>query len=182
MQFFEFLIWIGQDLKYHYLNKYGSILACILLYLHPITIMYGIKYDKGYAQFKKSTSFKLLFIISFIFFLYGIYQVYFYLNKKNPEFKFLSYPDKVNCHLVWDFPDNYPSVILISLLISIYVYQENSVFWAATIMYYFLPYILIYFTNKVHKENKTKNYNGSYWCWVVAIFSFLLYYINPRIQ
>ena len=182
MQFFEFLIWLGIDRKLKYLNKIGSILAAILLYSHPLAIMIGMNYDKLYAKYKNNNFYNILFASSFIFVLFGIYNIVFHINKKNKIYNFLSYPDKINNHLVWDFPDHYSIVIIISLLISIFILKENKKFWIAILLYYFLPAFLVYFTNKVSIKNKNKNYNGSYWCWYVAIFSFLLYNINPKIQ
>jgi hypothetical protein len=180
MQFFEFIIWLGLEENIKNLNKLGSMLACILLYLHPLAIMCGIKYDKLYKSFKKSTSYTLLFIASFLFLLYGMYRIIYYSTTKNPEYKFLSYSDKNNHHLVWDFPNDYHIVLILSLLISVFIYQQNKLFWLCTMLYYFLPILFIYLTNDYGSKGKMSN--GSYWCWYVAIFSFLLYFINPKIQ
>jgi hypothetical protein len=48
MQLFETFMWIGQNKKMKFLNIIGSVLACILLYFHPLSIMIGIKLDRLY--------------------------------------------------------------------------------------------------------------------------------------
>ena len=182
MQFFEFLIWLGIDTNIKFLNIIGSILACLLLYMHPLAIMTGMYNDKLYTKYKNNFYFYTLFLISFIFVLFGIYNIIFNINKKNKIYNFVSYPDTISKHLVWDFPSHYFIVLIISLLISIFIFMENKVFWLSVILYYFIPVIIIYYTINVNKINITKNYNGSYWCWYVAIFSFILYFLNPKIQ
>ena len=177
-------MWIGIDYNLDIINKIGSILACLLLYLHPLAIILGMKYDKLYKKYKDNFYYKVLFGVSIIFALFGIYNIvnYMYLNKSKSPYNFLSYPDTKNCHLVWDFPDHYILVLVIAILISIFVFRENKIFWCIIMLYYFLPAIYVHSTNKVSIKNKEKNYNGSYWCWFVAIFSFLLYFGNPHLQ
>ena len=176
MQLFESIIWLGIDLNNPNLNKIGSVFGCLLLYLHPLAIMLGMKSDNLYQEYQDNIFFHILFIISILFAIYGIYQIS--SNKK----KFLSFPETINKHLVWDFPDDYHIVTLISLLISIIIFKENKIFWVCIIIYYFSPALIISQTNEVSNKNKNKNYNGSYWCWYVAIFSFILYFLNPKIQ
>jgi hypothetical protein len=182
MQLFEFFIWLGIDTNKSYLNFIGSILACILLYLHPLAILLGMYHDKLYTKYKSNTYYNILLLSSIILVVFGVYNIILHLNKKNKTYNFLSYPDKINNHLVWDFPSHYYVIILISLLITVFPFIENKLFWLSIILYYFLPAIFIYFTNKVATKNKNKNYIGSYWCWWVAIFSFVLYFLNPKIQ
>ncbi len=182
MQLFEFLIWLGIDTNKIYLNKIGSILASILLYLHPLAIIIGMSLDKAYKKYTNNPYYKILFLASVILVLFGIYNIIFHMNKKNKTYKFLSYPDKISKHLVWDFPDHYHYVIVLSLLISIFIFLENKLFWLVIFVYYFAPWVLIKLNMTVDKINKTKNYNGSYWCWYVAAFSFILYFMNSKLQ
>ena len=180
MQLFESLIWLGIDINMKQLVIIGSILACILLYLHPLALVSGMYYDKAYNKYKNDGYYKILVFISILILLFGIYNII--IHWKSKKYNFLSYPDKINKHLVWDFPSHYPLIIMISLLISVYVFKENKLFWLCIIGYYFLPALFVIHTNKVSKTNKNKNYNGSYWCWYVAFFSFILYYLNPKLQ
>ena len=182
MQLFESLIWLGIDINIKQLVIIGSVLACLLLYLHPLAILSGMYYDKAYEKYKNNIYYKLLFTISIIFAVFGLYNIIFHMNKKNKIYNFVTFPDKINKHLVWDFPDHYKFVIVISLLISIFMFNENKLFWLCVILFYFLPILLVILTNKVSKENINKNWAGSYWCWYVAIFSFILYILNPKIQ
>jgi hypothetical protein len=179
MQLFESIIWLGIDLNKEYLNKIGSILACLLLYLHPLAILIGMKFDNLYKKYINNIYYKILIGLSIIFVLFGIYNIIYNLSKTNAQYNFISYPDDVNDHLVWDFPSHYKIVIFIALLISLFIFNESKLFWLCIILYYFLPALYVFFTNNVNIKNKRKNYNGSYWCWYVAIFSFILYFINP---
>ena len=118
MQFFEFLIWLGIDTNTEILNYVGSILGCLLLYFHPLAIMLGMNFDKSYKKYHNNLYYKILFIISFMFLFYGIYNIYFYLKEKK-TYNFISYPTKDNNnHLIWDFPSNYYIVILRSKIIN----------------------------------------------------------------
>jgi len=182
IQLFEAIIWLGIDINMKQLVVIGSTLACLLLYLHPLAIISGMYYDKAYEKYKNNIYYKLLFIISIMVAIFGLYNIITHMNKKNKIYNFISYPDRINKHLVWDFPSHYPLILVVALLISIFVFKENKIIWLSTILYYFLPAIYVVLTNTISKKNLTKNYNGSYWCWYVAIFSFLLYFLNPKIQ
>ena len=182
MQLFESLIWLGIDTNMKQFVITGSILACLLLYLHPSAISLGMYHDKAYQKYKQNNYYKLMVFISILILLFGIYNIIIHLTKSNKEYSFLSYPDKVNKHLVWDFPSHYPLIIVVALLISLITLKENKVIWLSIIGYYFIPAIFVVLTNKVSPENINKNYNGSYWCWYVAFFSFILYYLNPLIR
>ena len=183
MQLFEFFIWVGIDNKKEKINKIASIFASLLLYIHPLAICLGMKYDKLFKKYNKNFYYNVIFIISILFVLFGIINIIYEL-KANDEYKFISYPDKKNCHLVWDFPGHYPIVLIISLFLSIFVFIENKIFWICGILYFLLPPIFIFFAlkNNTVEKNKEKNYIGSYWCWYVAAFSFILYFLNPKIQ
>ena len=69
---------------------------------------------------------------------------------------------------------------------------NKPIFTIMFLIYYLLPFYLIvmedknnihYLCNKIlYGFSKNDNYYGSYWCWIVAIFSFIIYLINPYIQ
>ena len=131
MQLFESIIWLGIDLNNKILNKIGSVLACLLLYLHPLAIIIGMKYDKLYKKYQDNIFYCILFIISILFAMYGVYKII-----SNRKYNFVSLPYYINKHLVWDFPDDYNIVILISFLISIIVLEKIRYF----------GYVLLYYT------------------------------------
>ena len=182
MQLFESIIWLGIDINIPKLVIIGSIFACLLLYTHPIAIISGMYYDKGYIKYINTFYYKLLFTVSFMVLLFGLYNIIIHLTRKNKIYNFLSYPDKINEHLVWDFPSHYSLIILVSVFISLFIFKNNRIFWLFIILYYFTPALFVKLFNNVSIESINKNYNGSYWCWYVAIFSFLLYYLNPKLQ
>ena len=179
MQLFETFQWLGQDPKYEYLNLFGSMSAALLLYLHPLAVSVGFTLEDTYKQEVKSTTFKLLFGASIILALFGIYRIIStYINK---TYTFLSKPDSISKHMVWDFPLDYSiSVLLITVMGLLFVAPRFFMLFIACVIYYFLPLIIIYATIKVEDKNKhsLKNYYGSYWCWYVAFFSFM-FYIRP---
>ena len=161
MQLFESLIWLGIDTNMKQFVITGSILACLLLYLHPSAISLGMYHDKAYQKYKQNNYYKLMVFISILILLFGIYNIIIHLTKSNKEYSFLSYPDKVNKHLVWDFPSHYPLIIVVALLISLIILKEDRIIWLSIIGYYFIPAIIVVLTNKVSPENINKNYNGS---------------------
>ena len=180
MQLFETFIWYGLDTNNTNINFIGSILACLLLYLHPIAIIYGMKYDNLYKKYINNRYFKLLSIIALGFILFGVFNIFKSIN--NITYNFISYPDSINNHLVWDFPSHYLYIMVFGLIASIFMFKENKTFWLFIMLYYLLPALFVFKTNKASKNNLNKNYNGSYWCWYVAFFSFIVYIINPYIQ
>lgn len=180
MQLFETFIWYGLDTNNKNINFFGSILACLLLYLHPIAIMYGMKYDNLYKKYINNKYFNFLIIIAFGFALFGLFNIFNSINNKT--FNFISYPDSKNNHLVWDFPTHYQYIMIFGLIASIFIFKENKTAWLFIILYYLLPALYVFITNIPSINNLNKNYNGSYWCWYVAIFSFIVYIINPYIQ
>ena len=181
IQLFEFLMWLGIDTNQKYLNKIGSILASIVLYIHPLAIVTGMYYDKAYSKYINNPYYKMLFLASLIFVLFGICKVIFNLIKKQPEYSFLSYNDKNNKKLVWDFPSNYSITLLLSHLISIFIFMENKTFWLLFFCYHVLP-VLLLFSMDIIKMNYDANKYASHWCWYVAAFSFILYFMNPKLQ
>ena len=50
MQLAETIIWIGLENNNSGINKFGTILACLILYVQPLAFMMGIKYDKMYKD------------------------------------------------------------------------------------------------------------------------------------
>lgn len=180
MQLFETFIWYGLDTNNRNINFIGSILACLLLYLHPIAIMYGMRYDNLYKKYINTRFFKLLTIIAYGFAIFGIFSIFKSINDKS--YDFISYPDRINHHLIWDFPSHYPYIVFFGLIALIFMLKENKTASLFIVLYYLLPALYVIVTNKVSIENLNKNYIGSYWCWYVAIFSFILYIINPYIQ
>lgn len=172
MQLFETFQWLGQNPDYEYLNIFGSICAALLLYLHPLAVTTGMAVDTGYKNIIKTDTFKLLSGASIAMAVFGLYRVTSaYINKTNT---FLSKPDSISKHMVWEFPDDYIlSMLLIFITGYIFIAPKYLSLYIAVLIYYFLPIIIIQITTKVEDKNKLKNYVGSYWCWYVAIFSFL---------
>ncbi len=195
MQLFETFMWLGQSKKWQIINIIGSIFACILLYFHPLAIMIGIKLDRLYTDIIDTFKYKILFAISILFLLFGLYKTIYelFFTKKN-IYNFLSYPDKKTGHLIWTFHSKYNYVILLSIIITIFIIlpMNKLIFILVLIIYYFIPIIYIYIEDgnnfgsmikiiTTELENNDK-YNGSYWCWIVAFFSFIMYLANPYLQ
>jgi hypothetical protein len=181
MQLFETFIWLGQDKKYIDLNKIGSIFASALLYCHPLAFIIGMWYDKKYKAIKSGDPFKLFLIIGILWVVYGLYKIA--SAYKNKSYSFLSHPDPKSGHLVWEFPDNYRITMIIILCISLYFIIPFQIIFSLMLgLYFMLPILLLHLNMNVDDKNKLKNYRGSYWCWYVAIFSFLFYAVNPLLQ
>ena len=181
IQLFEFIIWGGIDYNIQYLNILGSVLAAILLHFHPLGMVLGIKYDKLYKNETNSGLFKAAFLVASIFFCFGIistlYNVFY-----NKKWTFVAFQDKVSKHLIWDFPNNYPYGIILTILSLIIIFKKNYVFGIVLLIYFFFPLIYIYKFSKSEEKNIGKMLLGSYWCWVCAAFSFILYFANPYFQ
>ena len=45
MQLAETIIWVGIEYNNPLINKIGTVLATLLLYLHPLGLILGIRYD-----------------------------------------------------------------------------------------------------------------------------------------
>jgi len=177
MQLFETFQWLGQNPKYEYLNIIGSICAALLLYFHPLAVTVGLSIDSAYKTDIKTKPFVFLLGASIVMALFGIYRVAnAYLNKTHT---FISKPDSISKHLVWEFPDDYTSTMVItSLTIIIFIAPKFLFLFIILIVYYFLPILIIQLTIKIEDKNRLKNYAGSYWCWYVAAFSFLFLIFN----
>jgi uncharacterized membrane protein SpoIIM required for sporulation len=181
MQFFETLIWLGQNKKYEDLNKIGSIGASALLYTHPLAFIVGMYYDKQYTNIILSQEFMLCLVGSILWFAFGIYQIS--VAYKTKTYSLTSYPDSKSNHLVWDFPDHYKiSLVFLGLIIAYFMFPNQKIFVLCLALYFMIPVITLLLTMKVDDNNKTKNYAGSYWCWYVAVFSFMFYVVNPMIS
>lgn len=95
MQLCETFMWVGQSKKWQILNIIGSIIACLLLYFHPLALMIGIKLDSLYTDIIDTFKYKILFAITSLFMLFGLYQVIYHLFfSKTQTYTFLAYPDK----------------------------------------------------------------------------------------
>jgi len=181
MQLCETFIWLGQDKKYKDFNKVGSIAASALLYTHPLAFIIGMWHDKQYNNIKSLPQFTFCLVGSIIWFAFGLYQIA--LAYKTKEYSLTSYPDSKSNHLVWDFPEHYGiSLIFLSLIISYFIFPNQKIFVLCLALYFMIPVITLLLTMKIEDNNKIKNYAGSYWCWYVAIFSFMFYLVNPMIQ
>lgn len=177
MQLFETLMWWGQDPESQSLNRVGSFAAAILLFFHPLAILLGMRFDTGYKGVASGSTYQLAFGSAILFFLYGIWTtVDQYVTKKR---SFLSYPDSVSGHLVWEFPDAYVNGLVLMLLTGIaLIAPKYPTLFASLLLYFLAPVAFMSSTMKVSKLSESKNYIGSYWCWWVASFSFLLYGLN----
>jgi len=195
MQLFETFMWLGQSKKWQILNIIGSVLACLLLYFHPLALMIGIKLDRLYQSIIETASYKILFALSGLFMLYGVYQIIYQLFfNKNHIYNFVAYPDKKTGHLIWNFQSKYNYAILLAIIITIFIIAplNKPIFILTLFIYYFIPILYIFIEDgnnfnraiKIITSNIENNdkYYGSYWCWVSAFFSFIMYLVNPYLQ
>ena len=177
MQLFEMFEWLGQNPDYQYLNKFGSVCAALLLYLHPLAFTTGMILDSAYSNILSSMFFQGVLVFTIIFALFGFYRVAkAYLEK---TYSFLSVPHSSSKHMVWNYPADYSiaglSIIAIAAL---FILPRYPLFFAGIILYYLLPFFLIYLTSDDDNKNLLTNFSGagSYWCWYVATFAFLFYF------
>ena len=168
MQLFETIIWTGIDFKIPALNYVGSFLASIVLFTHALGLIYGMEIDKSYQKSKNTQKFKKRKIVALSIFIFGVtYILYNILNKNYP------YSLVIKDSLHWNFDKYYAIVFLVCVYVSTMIYQKNKHFWAFLISYFTIPVMIMLYLNK---------FTGSYWCWYVAFFAFLLYLINPWLQ
>ena len=114
MQLFETFQWLGQTPKYEYLNVIGSICAALLLYLHPLAVTVGMSLDSVYKNDIKTNTFGFLLWASIFMAIFGVYRVaYAYINKTH---SFISKPDSISKHLVWEFPADYITTMVLLLV------------------------------------------------------------------
>jgi len=181
MQLAETIIWVGIEYNKPIINKIGTVLATLLLYLHPLGLILGIRYDNFYNNIKNNIVYKVFFGIGILLFVIGIINtLYQGLNKH----KYLSYVTQQSPHLMWDIPKYLEPHYIIGLVFSIIVlcyviFPKNKIF--ALLILAFLSITCIYSIISSPKEIKYKIFK-SYWCWIVAILSFLIYFTNPILQ
>ena len=180
MQLFETIIWIGIEYNKPIINRIGTVLASLLLYFHPIIFLLGLKYDKFYKNITKNSIYKIGFGISLIFIIIGFCRNGRALFGKSPNYSLTSYLVPKYRHLVWDIPDNYNLIIGFLIIVSLlFIFPKNKIFLIILLLYYIIPALYTYYIIPI---NTNKNIAGSYWCWIVAFFSFLIYFINPILQ
>jgi hypothetical protein len=193
VQLFETFMWLGQK-KWKVLNFMAGIFTCILLSFHPLAILLGIYYDRFYTFIKHSIQFKLFGSFSILLIFYTLLQIVYHLFfKYGKPYTFVSYPDTKTGHLVWNIPSYYHLSVILSILIILFISTQNKFLFTLLIfLYYLLPFylILLYDGKKfsdvmkiMYGKFKTNDkYYGSFWCWISAFFSFLMYFINPYLQ
>ena len=180
MQLFETIIWIGIEYNKPIINKIGTVLASLLLYFHPLIFLLGLKYDTFYKNITKKYIYKIFFVIAILFIIIGLFRNGRALFNKSPEYSLTSYLLPKYRHLVWDIPDNYNLIIGFLIIVSLlFIFPKNKIFLIILLLYYIIPALYTYYSIP---NNTNKNIAGSYWCWIVAFFSFLIYFINPIIQ
>jgi len=173
MQLFETLIWLGIDYNNVILKKIGAFLANLLLFFHPLAIMIGLTYDNLYKIKFKNNIFWIIALLIFV--MSAIFALYILITQKN---KFIPYKSGNSDHVVWNFPHyHYVIVVLFGLVIAYkYIYPKNKIFTMFVVLFYIIPWL---YTTLVFKDITVV---GSYWCWIVAFFSFLIYFVNPLIK
>ena len=181
MQLAETIIWVGLEYNKPIINKIGTVLATLLLYLFPLGLLLGIKYDNFYNNIKKNIVYKVFCGIGILLFVIGIINtLYRGLNKH----KYLSYVTQQSPHLVWDIPKYLEhqyiiGFILIIIVLFYIVFPKNKIF--ALLIMAFLSITCIY-SIIMSPEGIKRVIFRSYWCWIVAILSFLIYFTNPILQ
>jgi len=183
MQLFEALMWLGQNPGAEDLNKIGSLSAAILLYSHPLAIMIGLSLDKAYKGIS-GPLFNMGLILSILWVGFGLFRIG--VGYVNQSYSFLARPDARTHNLIWDSPSNYLLTMLILIgLALVFIYPYNKLVVLLLAIYYGISIATIYVSNPSNFDtilNPNKNTTGSYWCWYVATFSFLFYFVNPIIQ
>ena len=180
MQLFETIIWVGIEYNKPIINKIGTVLASLLLYFHPLIFLLGLKYDKFYKNITKNSIYKIGFVIALLFIIIGVFRNGRALFSKSPNYSLTSYLLPKYRHLVWDIPHNYNLIILFLIIASlIFIFNKNKIFLILLLLYYMIPALYSYLSSPLYLN---KNTAGSYWCWIVAFFSFLIYFTNPMLQ
>ena len=168
MQLFETIIWTGIDYNIPSLNTLGSIMGAIILFVHPLGLIYGMELDKAYQDERQTTYFKRMKLLAWGVLFFGIGIVLFNVFNKN-----IPNSSVKDGSLIWNFEKYYGIALLLCIIISKMIYKNNKVLWGVLMVYFFLPIIILLCYN---------TYSGSYWCWYVAFFAILLYLINPVLQ
>lgn len=191
MQLFEAMMWLGQKQNLEILNYVGSYLASIFLYLHPILLLLGFYLDKKtYPNIEKTLIFKIFLTLSTLIVFWAIW-----MNINTPKSLFITKPSSQCGHLNWKFPTKKKYIIPFVLVIAGLIIMGRPVeFKILSTSYFVIGAILSALLvtcmaskggigNYIqHVYNSSVVGFGSYWCWFVAFFSFLLFFINPLIQ
>ena len=179
MQLAETIIWVGIEYNKPIINKIGTVLASLLLYFHPLIFLLGLKYDKFYKNITKNNIYNIVFVIALLFIIIGLFRNGMALLSKSSNYSLTSYLLPKYRHLVWDIPHNYNLIIGFLIIVSlIFIFPKSKIFLIILLLYFMIPALYTYYSI----PNTNKNIAGSYWCWIVAFFSFLIYFINPILQ
>jgi len=182
MQLCETIIWVGLEYNKPIINKIGTVLATLLLYFHPLGLLLGIKYDNFYNKVKKNIVYKICFGFAVLLFVLGVLNTIYQglVNKHN----YISYVSPKSQHLIWKIPKfldeqyKYGVVLLVIVLFTI-MFPKNMVY--SLFLLVFFGTTAIYSQNIGPKGIKFEIFR-SYWCWLVAILAFLIYFITPFFQ
>lgn len=188
MQLFESLMWLGQNENLKQLNYIGSYLAGIFLHLHPLLLLLAFYLDKKtYPNIEKNKVYKAFVVVSVLLALWAIW-----LNLKTSKSLFYTKPS-ANCgNLDWKFPLRLYYVIPFVLMIMILVLLAKPFeFKVLSLSYFVIALIISYFLVSCNSSlrnglksviNASDIGFGSYWCWFSALFSFILFFVNPLVQ
>jgi len=194
MQLFESLMWLGQNENMKYLNYLGSYLAGIFLHLHPLLLLLGFYLDKKtYPNIEKTTTFKVFLVASVLLALWAVW-----MNFQTPKSLFYTKPTSDCGHLHWKFPvSGYYIIPFVLIILAIVLMSRPFNLKLLTISYFVIGAILSvifvtcmssyasgngllsYFKNIINAASVSF---GSYWCWFLALFSFILFFVNPFVQ
>lgn len=171
MQLLEGILWLSQNRHSRsaiFRNHVTSIMACLLLYLHVLALGVGIYYDRQYKKTLSTNTKRGLIGIGILVLLLGIYRIV----TEQSKYPFMCYPIPSNGrHLVWGFPNDYMTVILpVATLLAILYIRP----WKTLLLLFAYYYGTLLVSFAVSGQQSI----GSYWCWLVATFSFIVYFFN----
>lgn len=173
VQLSEFIIWLSIKYEQKKLNVLGTLILCISLNFHSLSIILGYYYDKYYKKEIKGKKFKILSIINIIYVLvYSIstYQHYVYKN----IYSFTSFPHKKYNNLIWDINDNNYKYTFLLCVITIFSLMRPFKLTLFVAMYYIFLAIVVYSYSNVTF--------GSLWCWISSFLSVFVYFISKLIK
>ena len=173
VQLSEFIIWLSIKYEQKKLNVLGTLILCISLNFHTLSIILGYYYDKYYKKEIKGKKFKILSIINIIYVLvYSIstYQHYVYKN----IYSFTSFPHKKYNNLIWDINDNNYKYTFLLCVITIFSLMRPFKLTLFIAMYYIFLAIVVYSYSNVTF--------GSLWCWISSFLSVFVYFISKLIK
>ena len=182
IQLAETIIWVGLEYNKPIINKIGTVLATLLLYFHPLGLLLGIKYDNFYNNIKKKTLYKLFLGLAVLLFVLGVLNTIYQglVNNHN----YISYVSSKSQHLIWKIPkyldEQYVcGVIFLVIVIFTIMFPKNIVYSLFLIAFFGIT--AIYSLNIGPKGLEFEIFR-TYWCWIVAILSFLIYFVTPFFQ